>query len=454
MTARQDLVRVVHQALGALELEARVAAALPRFRRQVRQARGGVYAVAIGKAAPAMAAGLLAEWGDALAQLLVVTTDGTNTLGLAEPQGAGRVKVIHAGHPLPDARSARAGERCLAMARACAEREGFLVVLVSGGASALVCAPSPGVRLVDKRDATRAMLSSGATIRDVNVVRKHLSRIKGGGLARSASPATVVTLVASDVIGGDASDVGSGPSVGDASRASDARGLLRRYAPHLADLPLVRTGPAPNAARPVMVASPEELARVVRDELRARGLHVRLLPPSQRPVEELARQYIAIASALEPGCAIVRAAEPSVTVPSPVIKARGVSGASRGSGGRSTHLATLVGRSLPRGALFLAAATDGVDGTSGTSGAIVDATFRDAANLSSIDDAIDRFDTGALHLRAGSALSLRPTGHNLADLHVLTVAVDPLERVAGRASARGNGAELASQPRRRRGKGS
>lgn len=302
-----------------------------------------------------------------------------------------------AGHPLPDARSVRAGKRCLALAAK--HGDARILVLVSGGASALVCAPAPGISLAAKRAVTRAMLASGASVQDINVVRKHLSRIKGGGLARSAAPRDVVTFVASDVIGGTPSDVGSGPSVLDESTVADARRLLRRHAPSFADLPLAQT--LARDRRPLragILVSPEQLARAM-----ARELDAKLLAPSQADVEALATEYAKRARRLRAGEAIVRAAEPSVVVP-----------ARAGKGGRCSHLAALVARELPGGVTFAAIATDGVDGASGTAGAIVT-----SLSGAALDRAIDRFATGPFHQRAGTALPSKRSGQNFADLHVL-----------------------------------
>jgi hydroxypyruvate reductase len=255
------------------------------------------------------------------------------------------------------------------------------------------------VTLADKRAVTRAMLQSGATVQEINVVRKHLSRIKGGGLARAASPRDVVTLVASDVIGGDASDVGSGPSVLDASTVRQARVLLRRHAPAFASLSLAETlARDPRRLRARILVSPEELSRAM-----ARELDATVLRPSQADVVALAAEYARRAARLRSGEAVVRAAEPSVLVPERA-----------GKGGRSTHLAALVARVLPPGVTFAAIATDGVDAASGTAGAIVR-----ARSGSDLDRAIERFDTGTFHRRAGTALPAKPTGHNLADLHIL-----------------------------------
>lgn len=405
---RRGLEAILRRSLVQMDPDARVAAALGARPPGARRACASVSVVAVGKAAPSMAAGALRRWREAIADVLVVTTDGTELPHALEDD---RVELMHAGHPVPDRRSVVAARRCLARAQMRARHGGLMLVLVSGGASALVCAPAEGVRLTDKQAVTRTLLASGASIHELNVIRKHLSRIKGGGLARAAMPAPVMTLVISDVIRGALEDVASGPAVGDRSTVREARQLLRRYAPRFATLPLVATGPARNVVRARVIASPEELARTVARELRERGLRVRLLAPSNDPVDHLAHAYVRLAARLRPGTAIVRAAEPSLAVPA----AR----AGRGRGGRSTHLATLVGLELPRGATFLAAATDGVDGSSGTAGAVVDATLADRASRSAIVRALDRYDTGPLHLAAGTALPRHPSGHNLADVHIL-----------------------------------
>lgn len=437
---RRAIERAFARALRELDPATRVAEALPRSSRSSARSIGSVRIVAIGKAAPAMAAGALARLGDAVERCLVVTTDGTDVAALhaaAERAGiAGRIDVMRAAHPLPDARSVRAGSACLAMAQPFGvheaprgdEARAKLIVLVSGGASALVCAPSAGITLRTKRAITRAMLESGASIHDLNVVRKHLSRLKGGGLARAAARRSLLTIVASDVIGGTASDVGSGPSVPDESTVSAARHLLQRFAPAFAGVPLVRTL-APSSSERVnarIVSSPADLARamavLLREAATGAPARVSLLRPSQAPVDALAAEYVALAERTRTPRIFVRAAEPAVRITGP-----------GGRGGRSTHLAALVGKLLAerrlRGAsriLFAALASDGVDGRSGAGGAIIDGRFaaRVVARLGdgALVRSLECFDTGALHRELGTAIAMRPTGHNLADLHVLVVA--------------------------------
>lgn len=382
------LLARVREALDHVDLGAEVGRSLPDAPDRWR-------VVAIGKAAPEMLSGAVAAWGDPV-DGLVVAPEGTRVTNLAVP-------VVRAAHPLPDARSVDAAERCLQIARSCATDGTPLLVLISGGASALVCAPANGVTLADKRAVTEALLRSGATIHDVNRVRRRLSTIKNGWLAHAAGEAKVVTRIVSDVIGGTAADVGSGPTVPKEDTASAVHGLLRRFAPRLAALPIAQV-PSVRPGDVAIVVSPESVARSL-----AHALEARELAPSVEPVEALAAEYVALAERAKPGAIFVRAAEPAVTVPKRA-----------GQGGRSTHLAALVARALPPGATFLALATDGVDGASGTSGAMV----RGGLGLDerrALDAALAKFDTGAVLSAWGCAIDARPTGRNFADLHVLAI---------------------------------
>lgn len=409
MTPRA-IEKAVASALASLDPRARVCAALPKRPPDDLPAR----VLAIGKAAPAMAAGALDRWGDRIAATLVIAPRGTSTTEITKRAG---VTILRGAHPIPDQSSVRAAEAALDFVHTPYERHAILV-LVSGGASALVCKPI--VSLEAKQLVTKMLLASGAPVQDINVVRKHLSRIKGGGLVRAAHPNRVHTLVVSDVLGGTPTMIGSGPSVPDPTQARDARRIVRKWAPAVGNVRLADTL-RPNDRRAAsataeIVVSPEELAVAVADVLRPDVFRVRVLPPSQDDAESLAREYAAIATRPRDGehvLAYVRAAEPSVTVTR-----------KRGRGGRSTHLATLVARKLAedgRTFTFAAIATDGVDGASGTSGAIVTQAFAKRVGIDALDRAIAAFDTGTLHRKAGTALAEGPTGQNLADVHVLVV---------------------------------
>jgi glycerate-2-kinase len=391
---RVVLRRAFERAVASVDVEARVRAAMPRAPRGVRA--GAI--VAIGKAAPAMARGALAEADGRFARALVIAPDGTE----ARLEDA-RVELLRSAHPDPDERSVAAARRALEVVHGA----DYVVALVSGGASALACMPR-GVTLARYVRVVRALLLGGATVREVNLVRRHLCAIKGGGLA-SAAGGPVVTLLVSDVIGGEACDVGSGPTVPDPTTPAQARAVLARYAPHLAKPPLRRTlAPRAAAARRLrsrFVARPEDLARALARELGRTFARVRVLAPSLAPAHDLAREYAARARTLRPGEALVRAAEPTLHVDV----------AHPGPGGRCTHLAALVAAELPPGVAFLAGASDGVDGASGTAGAVVDASL-DRRGLA---PALAAFATGPLLAALGVALPARPTGTNLADVHVL-----------------------------------
>jgi glycerate 2-kinase len=389
------------RAVEQLDLAARVARALP----PKPPARARVRVIAAGKAAPEMARGVLSVWSSRVEHTLIVAPDGTPC-----DEGDACLQVLRAGHPLPDARSVAAAERALTLARR--DANDLLVVLISGGASALLCAPIEGVTLADKVGVTEALLASGAPIEDMNLVRRHLSRIKGGGLTRAAAPGRVLALLASDVIGGQAHDIGSGPTVSDPTTVDEARAALVRWATSFSRLPLHETlepgEPAARRQRARIIATPNDLAEGVGRLLTREGLASRVLPASSDGAEELAAEYERTCAVLAPGSAVVRAAEPRIALTSN----------RPGRGGRASHMAALVGRRLRDGFVFLAGASDGVDGTSGSAGAVVDGSFR-SMGVARIEEALAAFDTARLHEEAGTAIHLEPTGKNFADVHIL-----------------------------------
>lgn len=389
------------EGLAELEPGALVQAALPPL--PPKHAR--VVVVAAGKAAAAMARGALARWSGRIDRVLVVTAAGVDASEVAAGAATVAVEVLHAAHPLADARSVAAAERALELAAALGPRD-LLLALVSGGASALLAAPLASSSLPDKLRVVRALLDAGAPIREVNTVRRHLSRIKGGRLAAAAHPARVLSLVVSDVIGGEPWDVGSGPTVADPTTAADARAVLQRRTPSLAAVDLAPPCGALRA-RARIVAGPDDLARAVARALARRGFAARALPGDEGDVDAIAASRVACARRLAPGEALVIPSEPTVTLP-----------AVKGRGGRAGRTALAAARSLPVGVALLCAATDGVDGTSGHAGALVtrDDFIDDAA---AVDDALARFDDGPLHERLGTALPGGATGHNLTDVHVL-----------------------------------
>lgn len=168
-----------------------------------------------------MAAGLDEAWPDVDLTGAVVTR-----YGHAVP--AGRIEIIEAAHPVPDAQSVAASSRLLQAVEGM-NSDDLVIALISGGGSSLLVAPAGKMTLEDKQAVNQALLASGATISEMNTVRKHLSNIKGGRLAQAAAPARVVTLVISDVPGDDLTEVASGPTVADPTTVHDAREIVARY---------------------------------------------------------------------------------------------------------------------------------------------------------------------------------------------------------------------------------
>ncbi|MBY5342070.1 glycerate kinase [Rhizobium leguminosarum bv. viciae] len=183
--------------------------------------KGRCIVVGAGKASAAMAAALDSAWPDVDVSGVVVTR-----YGHAVP--AGRIRIIEASHPVPDAMSETAAADVLQAVRGLTPDD-LVVALVSGGGSALLVAPAGGMSLADKQNVNRALLASGATITEMNAVRKHLSSIKGGRLGLAARPAKVVTLVISDVPGDDPASIASGPTIADESTIGEVRGIISRY---------------------------------------------------------------------------------------------------------------------------------------------------------------------------------------------------------------------------------
>ena len=333
---------------------------------------GRVALVAVGKAAAAMADVALDRLPSAAAAL-VVTRYGHMTPKLASRSG---VELIEAGHPYPDHESIRAAERALDIARNL-EAQDHLLVLVSGGGSALLAAPTNGITLNDKQATTRALLASGATIAEINCVRKHLSRIKGGRLALAAGPARVTTLIISDVPGDDPSFVSSGPTVPDPTTLDMAREIIRKYgiaAPAAVvaalDDPRNETPPADSLGlagveTTIIARSRDALSASGREAAAAGYVVMDLGDQLQAEARHLGASHAALARRLSVDGkprAIISGGETTVAVQNRA-----------GKGGR--NLEYLLGLAIALdgapGVSALACDTDGIDGTEDAAGAVV-----------------------------------------------------------------------------------
>jgi glycerate 2-kinase len=398
---------------------------------------GRVELVAVGKAAEAMARGAVEVLGPELHHLLLVTPEGPSDPGAGTLPVDVPVQRVHGGHPTPTSGS-------LAAARAVLERTvglepgDTLLLLLSGGGSALMALPPPGISLSDLVITTERLLRSGAHIDDLNAVRKHLDRVKGGRLAQAAAPGRVVALVLSDVAGDRADVIASGPvspdptTFADAVRVLTSRGIwpslpdaVRR---HLEAGMAGRVPETPKPSEPLMTRTDWRLVGNNRTalegalkEARARGYRVRLDPTpvtgeAREVGRELGRQARRTRRELDSGgdpvCLLV-GGETTVRV------------SGEGRGGPNQELALGAARALEglEGVLLLSAGTDGIDGPTDAAGAVADgATLDRAASMGlPVETALARNDAYSLFDRTGDLVFTGPTGTNVMDLIVCLI---------------------------------
>jgi glycerate 2-kinase len=341
------------------------------------------------------------------------------------------IPVIEAGHPIPDAAGVAAAEQALELADG-AGPDDVVLVLLSGGASANWIAPVEGLTLADKQAVTRALLRSGANIGEINTVRKHLSRIKGGRLARRAKPAGVVTLAISDVPGDDPAVIGSGPTVPDPTTLADARAIVARYR---LDLPGVVTraladpnneSPKPND--PVfattefkLIARPADAFRAAEREARMLGYEpVMLGDRIEGEARDIATEHAARARALQKqGRRVVLLSGGELTV---TIRGKG-----RGGPNQEYALALAVALDGAPGIAALAGDTDGTDGGAGSAddpaGAVIDQTTLPRARSLGLDPAhfLSDNDSTGFFSRLGDLVETGPTWTNVNDFRAIVV---------------------------------
>ena len=399
------LVAALGEALAQLDPARLVEEGLP----PLPPKRARVVVIAAGKAAPAMARGALARWPDRIERALVISASpAPSPAHSRDRKGAGApVTALVAAHPIPDERSVAAAGAALELAASLGPSD-LLLALVSGGASALLAAPPEGLALAEKQAIVAALLDRGVPIRDVNLVRRHLSRVKGGRLARAAGGARVLTLVVSDVVRGAPHDVGSGPSVPDPTTLDEARAVLA--AAGIAEPAGMSESVKPGAvrARATTLADPRALSVAVAAALAGRGVHAVVDEPDEGDARALVERRVARAATLAPGEAAVIAAEPTLRL-----------SASRGHGGRAGWIALAAMERLPPDVVFMCAASDGVDGSSGGAGAVVTRGDAGRAGRGAIEEALAAFDDASVHRALGTQLPGGATGHNLTDVHVL-----------------------------------
>jgi glycerate 2-kinase len=398
-----------------------------------RPPRGRLFLISVGKAAVAMAQAAEECLGDLLSGGLVVTN-------AASPTGPSRSRLLLAGHPVPDERGLAAAFEVEALVDGLG-RDDALLVLLSGGASALLPAPSAGLTLEDKACTTSLLLRAGATIQELNAVRKHLSRLKGGGLARRASPARVLTLVLSDVVGDDLSTIASGPTVPDPTTFAEAIDILEKRLV-LKEVPLsVRRHLDAGARGRVPETAKAGMAFFRRTATHVVGGNRRSVLAAAREAARLGLQPVVLTTRLEgesrevarclvgilrerverrrgnqrPTC-FLAGGETTVTV-------RG-----HGQGGRNQEFAVAAAACLdgfPARAVVASLATDGIDGMSDAAGGVVDDRSAFRARELGMPDALTflaQSDSRNFLGPLGDLILTGPTGTNVVDIALLLAA--------------------------------
>jgi hydroxypyruvate reductase len=424
-TARTFLESLFRTAIAAAHPAAFLASHLPQPPR-----KGRLIVLAAGKAAGSMTEVAEAHYLDRLG------TAPNRLVGLAVTRrGYGRpmrrIELIEAGHPLPDAAGLEAANKTLALADA-ATADDLVLVLLSGGASANWTAPAPGLSLDDKQAVTRQLLSVGATIAELNTLRKHLSRIKGGRLAVRAQPAKVVTLAISDVPGDGPAVIGSGPTVPDPTTLADARAVAAR---HRLDLPApvarALADSANESSKPGdrvfdtteyrLVARPADAFRAVAHAVRTAGYESVMLGDQVEGEARIvaaahARQALAL-QAQGHRCVILSGGELTVTI----------RGHGRGGPNQEYALALAMALDGAPGIAALSADTDGTDGGGGApddpAGAVIDVkTLRRARSLG-LDPAafLSDNDSTGFFSRLGDLVITGPTWINVNDFRAIVV---------------------------------
>jgi glycerate 2-kinase len=398
--------------------------------------QGRTVVIGAGKAAGAMAHALEALWPqEAPLTGLVVTRYGHTP---ERPPGLqARIEILESSHPVPDAAGLAAAERIMDFPKGLTESD-LVLCLISGGGSSLLTLPAQGLLFSDKQRVNQALLDSGAGIGEMNCVRKHLSRIKGGRLAAACAPARVLTLLISDVPGDEASVIASGPTVPDASTCADALAILQRY--HI-DIPQAiadqlasgalesrKPGDAVFANSQVqLIATPQQSLQAAADAARAAGITPYILSDAiEGESREVGRVHAALARAValkgQPfarPCVILSGGETTVT-----IRPR-QPGAARGRGGRAGEFCLGLAQALQgqAGVFALAADTDGIDGVEDNAGAFVTPqTLQQAlAKGLKLSDYLDRNDAYGFFAALDALFVTGPTHTNVNDFRALLI---------------------------------
>ena len=438
---RQDAGRILAASLKAVDPHAAVAAALRR--EGDRLWVGGVewdlsrfdrvIAVGAGKAGAPMAQALEEALGDRLAAGRVVVKDGHTA-----PTRV--VELMEASHPVPDERGVAAGQRLAELLAQAAGPRTLVFCLLSGGGSALLVSPAPGISLADKQQTTRLLLSCGADIGEINAIRKHLSQLKGGNLARLAHPAPVISLIVSDVVGDRLDVIASGPTVGDQSTWREMAAILERHRirdqvpePVRRRLEAGLAGTIPDTPKPgqadlagvtnLVVASNFQALTAAAVQAQALGYRPLILSSSiEGETKDVARLHAALAQEVLrsghplPGpCCLISGGETTVNL-----------GQQFGQGGRNQEFVLAAAPDIAglEGVLILSAGTDGTDGPTDAAGGMCDgSTIARGRSLGlRAAEHLDRHDAYPYLAALDDLIITGPTRTNVMDVRLVLVA--------------------------------
>jgi hydroxypyruvate reductase len=383
---------------------------LPSFR--------SIYVIGAGKASAQMARAMERLLGPRITAGEINVKDG---------HGAPlrRIQINECGHPVPDQRGVD-GARRIAQIASQATADDLIVCLISGGASALLPLPAPPITLAEKQKTTRLLLHSGASIHEMNCVRKHISQIKGGQLARLAYPATLLTLILSDVIGDDLDVIGSGPTVPDRSTLADARAIFEKYGIGNKLPEAAQETPKPGdrifaKTHNVIVGSNALAVDAAEVEARRLGFHTLVLSTVlEGEAREIARVHAAIAKE-------IGATGRPVKIPACVISGGETTVAVRGKGlgGRNQEFALAAALDIAglKNVVILSAGTDGTDGPTDAAGAIADGTTLVRAQALGLNAPafLANNDSYRFFEATGDLIKTGPTGTNVADIQLVLV---------------------------------
>jgi hydroxypyruvate reductase len=389
-----------------------------------------VFVIGAGKAGAPMAA--------ALEEILDThLTDGVIIVKYHHLEPLRRIRLIEAGHPIPDAASVDATKQVLKLAREAGEKD-LVLCLISGGGSALLSLPVSGITLEEKQETTERLLKSGASINEINAVRKHVSDVKGGQLAQQVYPATLVTLILSDVIGDPLDVIASGPTVPDSSTFVDVDRIISNF--HLGELlpesiirhiARGRNGEIPETPKPgdvhfsktvnIVVGSNRQAVEAAQRCAESFGYHTLVLSTFiEGETREIAKVHAAIAREIltsgrpirRPAC-LISGGETTVTVHG------------EGKGGRNQEfvLASAIAIQGVEPVVIFSAGTDGTDGPTDAAGAICDGRTISRAKALGLDSRAHLYDNNAYpyFAKLNDLVLTGPTNTNVMDLRLVLV---------------------------------